>query len=315
MNDRAIWPSARRGQPIAIIGGPAYPGGMFGFFNVNKPAGPTSHDIVARIRCILAGPVKVGHAGTLDPFASGVLVVCVGAATRLAEYVQGQPKCYSVEVALGATSSTDDPEGRITETPQASPPDEAEVRRVLAGFVGLIDQVPPAHSAVHVEGRRAYSLARAGRDVRLPARQVRIHRIELLSYKYPHLRLEVLCGSGTYMRSLARDVGAALGAGGYCLHLTRTAIGPFVLSQALAVEKLDPRRDLLDPLTALQDMPRVTVGDLQASRLVRGNAVELAEAAAGGEVAVLDAQGRLLAIARTEKESHLLSPTKVFPAD
>jgi len=293
---------------------------MFGFFNVHKPPGPTSHDVVAAARRLLGcrspgvrrrGP-KVGHAGTLDPFAEGVLVLCVGPATRLAGYVQRSHKRYDAEITLGAVSTTDDPLGEITEWPAAEAPCEQRIVRALDGFVGEIDQAPPAHSAVHVNGRRAYKLARAGRPVDLPPRPVVVHRIDVLSYEFPRLRLDVTCGSGTYVRSLARDIGRALGVGGYCSALRRTEIGPYKIAQAVAIEKLDPARDLLDPLTALEALGRVTVNDEQARRLASGNAVEPAEPPPEGELAVVDARGRLIAIARADEATRLLRPAKVF---
>ncbi len=169
---------------------------MFGFFNINKPLGPTSHVVVAHVRRRVTRKTKVGHAGTLDPFAGGVLVVCVGPATRLADYVQAGPKSYLAEVTLGATSTTDDTEGEITESPAAAPSADA-VRNATQRLTGTIQQVPPSHSAVHLGGRRAYKLARQGTRVDLPARQVTIHAIDVVEYEYPRLVLDVACGSGT----------------------------------------------------------------------------------------------------------------------
>ena len=162
---------------------------MFGFFNVHKPPGPSSHDIVARLRRQLGGKTRIGHAGTLDPFAGGVLVLCVGPATRLAEYVQVQPKRYAAEITLGATSTTDDVEGEIAESPNAAAATQEAVKKALASFVGDIDQVPPSHSAVHVAGTRAYKLARRGQMLDLPGRRVTIHGIELVSYEFPLLEV------------------------------------------------------------------------------------------------------------------------------
>ena len=164
---------------------------MFGFYNVRKPAGPTSHDVVAQVRRKLPGSVKVGHAGTLDPFAEGVLVLCVGQATRLASFVQAQLKEYHAAITLGATSTTDDPEGEITPAPVGAAPRWRRVADALADFVGRIEQTPPVHSAVHVGGRRAYKLARAGKEPHLPARTVTIHSIKLVRYEYPLLEMAV----------------------------------------------------------------------------------------------------------------------------
>lgn len=287
---------------------------MFGFLNINKPPGPTSHDIVARIRRIIPPRIKVGHTGTLDPFAEGVLVVCVGPATRLADYVRGYPKRYIADVTLGATSTTDDPEGEITErSPLDAPPLRSELENVLQRFVGRIRQVPPVHSAVHVDGRRAYQLARAGERVNLPPREVTIHRIDMLSYDYPNLQIDVRCEGGTYIRALGRDIAAQLGVGGYCSKLIRTEVGPFRLQGSVSIDELDPQRDLLDALSALKDLPHIAAGTDQIERVRNGNWVELSEVIVTGEVAVVDERGRLLAIARIDEHRRLI-PQKVFPA-
>ncbi len=290
----------------------AYAAGMFGFFAIDKPPGPTSHDIVASVRRRLGRGVKVGHAGTLDPFARGVLVVCAGRATRLADYVQVQPKRYRAIMRLGATSTTDDPEGEITPDPSAARPDEAAVRRVVATFVGEIDQVPPAHSAVHVNGQRAYKLARAGKDVTLTGRPVVIYSIDVLRWDWPHLELDVRCGSGTYIRAIARDIGKALRTGGYCEALTRSAVGEFELARAVDPDALEPARDLLPPTLALGDMPKVVIDESQRHRLRNGNMIELPEPTCGDKVALLDSEGNLLALTEPRADGWKLQPTKVF---
>ncbi|HOF19452.1 MAG TPA: tRNA pseudouridine(55) synthase TruB, partial [Phycisphaerae bacterium] len=164
---------------------------MFGFFNLRKPAGPTSHDMVSAVRRLLPRGTRVGHAGTLDPFADGVLVICVGPAARLAEFVQAAPKRYRAVVTLGATSTTDDPEGEILPREPAPPPSPQDVRQAVARFVGEIPQTPPAHSAVLVNGHRAYKLARAGRELNLRPRVVAIHAIDVIRYDWPRLTLDV----------------------------------------------------------------------------------------------------------------------------
>ena len=283
---------------------------MFGFFNVHKPPGPTSFDLIRQLRRRLGRKVKLGHAGTLDPFAEGVVVICAGRATRLAGYVQDQPKCYEAQLTLGATSTTDDPEGTITPAPTARAPSEHAVREVLARFVGTIQQLPPTYSAVHVPGGRAYELARAGRKVDLRPRTVTIHRIELRGYEYPLLELAVTCGRGTYIRSLARDLGQALGTGAYCSRLVRTAVGPFKLEQSIRPERLQPERDLLAPLTALAHLPQVTATAEQAEKLKLGRAIP--GDAPAGEVAVVDSSGRLLAVAVAGERPGMVRPVKVF---
>ena len=312
---------------------------LFGFYNINKPAGPTSHDIVARVRRRLreemALKIKVGHTGTLDPFASGVLVVAAGPATRLADYVQAAPKRYTAEVTLGATSTTDDVEGDITPVTAAAPPTRKQVHAALDEFVGTIMQRPPAYSAVHVNGRRAYKLARDGREVDVPARAVTIHALELLRYEYSAATLDVLCASGTYIRSLARDLGEALGVGGYCTALVRTAVGEFTIDRAAAVDELDLARDLIPPLTPLADMPAMAVPQelltplahgkmLHVARLTRLDATPrrasmpalraLGDASAEGgcEVALVDEASGLLAIGQLRADGQAVHPWKVF---
>ena len=281
---------------------------MFGFLNVNKPPGPTSHDIVAGVRRLVGRRIKVGHAGTLDPSADGVLVICLGPATRLADYVLAQSKQYVTEIALGATSPTCDSEGEIVATPAARPPSVESVQEALGRFTGQIEQVPPAYSAVHVGGRRAYKLARAGEKPVLPPRTVTLHEIR-------RLRIDVRCGSGTYIRSLARDIGEALGVGGYCSALRRTAVGPFGIDGAHAPDDLRPAEHLIEPLAALGGLPKVTVTSGQAVLIRNGRCVALDGPAAAGEVAVVDEAGRLLALASVGGDARTLQPRKVVPAD
>ena len=289
---------------------------MFGFLNLAKPPGPTSHDIVALVRRLVPKKSKIGHAGTLDPLADGVLVICVGPATRLADYVQSQSKRYVAEVMLGATSTTDDSEGQVQQLQGVRSPTEQEIRGVLTRFVGQVEQVPPAHSAVHLGGQRAYKIARRGESPDIPARKVEIHSIELLKYEYPRLSIDVRCGRGTYIRSLARDIGAALGVGGYCSRLTRTAVGPFKIEEAISPERLDPQRDIVSPLVALESLPKITVDEADARRLAMGQSVTAGRSGRPScEVAVVTEQGRLIAIAKIDPDGKALHPTKVFPLD
>ena len=299
---------------MAIERGASLKGAMIGFLNVDKPPGMTSHDVVAAVRRRLPRKTKVGHAGTLDPFATGVLVLCVGPATRLACYVQSQPKRYAAEVTLGATSTTDDPEGKIAPTPGAEPVPLDEVRGALEAFVGEIQQVPPAHSAVHVGGRRAYKLAREGERPELPARRVVVHAIELTGYDWPVVGLDVRCGSGTYIRALARDIGRELGVGGYCSALARTEVGCFTLDAAVPLDALDPERRLIPVADGLPTMPQVRLGAAGAARLCQGQAVA-ADAELplpSSEVLVVGQGGDALAIARVAGDGLTLQPRKVL---
>lgn len=210
---------------------------LAGLLVVDKPLGMSSMGVVSRVRRAAMG-ARTGHAGTLDPLATGVLVCALGKATRSIESLMGLTKVYEAVVDLSAFTTTDDREGPRTEVMPAELPSEALVREVLGRFTGVIQQKPPAFSAVHVDGKRAYKLARKGQDVDLPARPVRIDALELLSLAYPLLSVRVTCGKGTYIRSLARDMGLALGTGGHLASLRRTAIGPYTLTQAVKLEDL-----------------------------------------------------------------------------
>lgn len=198
-----------------------------------KPVGMTSHDAVDCVRKI-TGKKRVGHAGTLDPLASGVLVVGIGreATKKLAGIAEGE-KEYQVSITLGAASTTDDAEGEKTVVSVSAPPAREMAEEALRKFIGEIAQVPPAYSAVHTQGTRAYKLARKGRVVALAPRKVHIKEIELVDYAYPLLKLRVVCGKGVYIRSIARDIGEALGTGGYVSALERTRIGDFTLENTI----------------------------------------------------------------------------------
>ncbi len=210
---------------------------MSGLLVVDKPLGWSSMDVVRKVRDA-AGFVKTGHGGTLDPLATGVVICCIGSATKAVERLMGMPKVYDTKIDLSAFTKTDDAEAEREEVEVSTPPSEEQVRAALETFVGEIEQVPPLYSAVHVDGKRAYKLARQGETVELEARTVRIDSIELLEYDFPHLRVLVHCGKGVYVRSLARDLGKALGTGGYLTGLRRTAVGPYTVEQAVTAERL-----------------------------------------------------------------------------
>ncbi len=209
-----------------------------GLVNLYKPVGRSSAHYVYRLRRVF-GLRKIGHAGTLDPFADGVLLACVGRATKLVECLMDLPKCYRTTLRLGVTNATFDPEQPFEAVPGASDPGEAAIQGCIDGLVGLVDQVPPAFSAIRTGGVQSYTRARKGRAVELPARLVRIDRIVILEYGWPRLALEIQCGRGTYIRSLARDIGASLGCGACCETLTRTAVGPFTVDAAIRLEAGD----------------------------------------------------------------------------
>jgi tRNA pseudouridine55 synthase len=296
-----------------------------GVLVVAKPVGPTSHDVVGLIRR-LSATKRVGHGGTLDPFASGVLPIFLGKATRLVEYHLGDRKRYRATVCFGASSTTDDLEGELTPSAGPAPSLEAVVA-ALGGFRGTIEQRPPDYSAIKVAGRRAYAMARAGQTIELPPREVTIHSIEVVSWDgtdpdRPVAVIEVECSAGTYVRSLARDLGAGVGNAAYLGALVRTASGPFGLDAAIDVETIraaaatDPAavERLLRPVDAgLDAFPRLTVDAATIGALARGQAAappDGAEPPGDGPILVLDGEGRLVAVA-TIKDGRL-APDKVL---
>ena len=289
-----------------------------GLLIVNKPSGVTSRDVVDRVARWVPG-AKVGHAGTLDPLASGVLIVCIGSATRLVEMLHQLSKSYRTVVHLGARSDTLDADGRIEAEPSARVPSELEVQEVLPPFRGQVAQQPPDYSALKVNGKRAYNLARAGQAVELSPRMVRIDRLVATRYDWPLLELEVDCGSGTYIRSIARDVGEALGCGGYVETLIRTRIGPFTIEQAVDPLTLSPEaidRHTLSPLDGLADLPRITLDGPQVEAVIQGRklwARDLADQPLpDGQVAMLDPLGGLVALAEHNSTEGWLQPRKVL---
>jgi len=298
---------------------------MDGVLIVAKPAGPTSHDVVALARR-LTGTRRIGHGGTLDPFASGVLPLFLGFATRLVEYHLGDDKGYRATVCFGSTSTTDDLDGEL------SPVDGPVVTRQqviehLASFVGPHEQRPPAYSAIQVGGRRAYAIARAGEAAELAPRHVEIRRLALLDWddadpERPIAVVDVECSAGTYVRALARDLGAVLGTGAYLGALTRMRSGPFTLDRAVGLDTLRAaaaegqdavRRLLLAPDAGLETMPSITltageVADASQGRYVRP-AAGIGGAGEGETVRLVDPSGRLVGIAR--REARRLAPEKM----
>jgi len=209
---------------------------MNGFLLINKPVGPTSHDMVDEVRRILKTR-KVGHAGTLDPFASGLLIIGVGKFTKELAKIQGLPKTYTGTIAFGKRSTTDDPEGIITESGLPLPKKE-DIETVFKKFIGEIEQVPPIYSAKKIGGRKLYEIARAGETILIPPVKVTVRSLQLLEYKNGLARFETTVSSGTYIRALARDIGEALSVGGYLKELIRTAIGDYKLKNSTSLDEL-----------------------------------------------------------------------------
>lgn len=243
-----------------------------GIVVLDKPAGITSRDAVDHA-CKRLKTREIGHCGTLDPLATGVLVLVIGRARRLQELLAKSRKVYAARIKLGATSVTDDSEGPITETnPLPPPPTEEQVRSGAARFVGEIEQRPPRYSAVKVDGERLYDLARRGEGIDAPMRKVTVYELQVTAYQWPFIDLTVASAGGTYVRSIARDLGAQLGTGGYLAQLARTESGGFRQSEATTLEQLGPEHVL--PLeNALRHFPRVDIAASQALRLGNGAAV------------------------------------------
>jgi tRNA pseudouridine55 synthase len=292
---------------------------MNGILNLDKPTGWTSHDVVGFVRRRL-GVRRVGHAGTLDPFATGVLLVCVGQATRVAEYLAASTKTYLAIAELGISTDTYDRDGTITARAPVPPLGVGDLVEALTGFEGELEQVPPAFSAIKQGGVPAYRRARRGEEVIIPARRVRIHAIRLLDWQPPHATFEVACDPGTYIRSIAHDLGQALGCGAILTELTRTRSGAFRVEDAITPDLLAEAAAHgqaavhLHPLQdALRDLTPVPVAPSDVQRLAQGQAVE-------GDPSAIDRatgyavgpEGDVHAILRYDAAVRLWRPVKVF---
>lgn len=280
-----------------------------GLVVVDKPSGLTSHDVVARVRR-MAGTRKVGHAGTLDPMATGVLVVGVGRATRLLGQLQLSDKTYRAVIRLGMSTTTDDAEGESLKICDASAVSEDRVLRGLAAMVGEIAQVPSAVSAVKVNGQRAYARVRAGEQVELAPRLVRIHEIDVARIELPEVEVVVRCSTGTYIRAIARDLGAALGVGGHLTFLRRTSSGPFTLAEARTLSELGDEFSVL-PLrsAARMSFPAHDLDPDQARAVGFGRPLPLA-LPYDGPVALFAPDGDFLALYR--QAGDIARPVAVF---
>jgi len=280
---------------------------MFGFINASKPSGKSSRQVVDRVvRC--AAGAKAGHAGTLDPLASGVLVVAVGQATRLIHYVQQMPKRYEAVFLLGRDSPTEDVEGPVVELADSIIPTREALDRAAAELTGTIMQRPPAYSALKVAGRRAYDLARRGETVELEPRPVTIHRLTVTHYDYPEFRLAIECSAGTYVRTLGRDLAQRAGTLAVMSALVRTAVGVFTLADATNSDEITPQRlpELIQsPLVAFPAWPRLIVVEAEIARIARGQTIQRSldkagdhapEAGLFSEALAVDSAGALLAV-------------------
>ncbi|MGA7987331.1 MAG: tRNA pseudouridine(55) synthase TruB [Candidatus Dormiibacterota bacterium] len=292
-----------------------------GVLPLDKPAGITSFDAIRQVRRIL-GERRVGHAGTLDPTATGLLPICVGRTTRFVDYFHAQPKTYHCIVRLGERSDTGDTEGVIAPGGDASRIEADQIRAELVRFTGDIDQIPPMHSAVRHEGRHLYELARAGQEVAREPRRVTIHSAELVDFRpgaIAEAEIVVVSGKGAYMRVLASDLGDALGTGGLLGWLSRTSYGSLTLSSSITLDRLaaseDPWGALLPPEVALAHLPQVNLGPAQVQQVRRGQSVWLPRTVlpdVTGECRIHDPTGELVGIG--ELNGGLLRPTKVLTA-
>jgi tRNA pseudouridine55 synthase len=285
-----------------------------GFLNINKPLGITSHDVVAQIRRRLAVK-KVGHAGTLDPMASGVLIICLGSATRLSEFVMQSVKQYRATVHLGVITDTYDAAGQVVSQSDISQITRLQVEQALAQFLGDIEQMPPMYSAIKQGGRKLYDIARAGGTVEREKRSITIQSLRLSDWQPPRFTLDVTCSAGTYIRSLAYDLGEALGVGAHLAGLIRTASGRFTLEQAMLLDTLLNRTDwptlIVPPKVALADWRAIQLDDADAERIRHGQPVLSSESPNDSSLALAYLpNAELAAVVRADDGRWL--PEKVF---
>ncbi len=288
----------------------------FGILVVDKPVGPTSHQIVSIVRRG-TGIRKVGHAGTLDPRASGVLVLCLGQATRLSEYLSTSEKRYLAVIRFGASTRTYDSEGDIVHE-TGSAPKRKDIEEALSEFRGEISQVPPPYSAIKVQGKRAYQLAREGKPPELDARKVIIHELKLISYKKPDLSLEIECSAGTYIRSIAHDLGEMLSTGAHLAELKRLKAGPFSIDDAIPLPKLEVglmvdkwERYVIPAADALPDFPVVKISQENLELIRHGHSIQ-AEPISSGMARGISSEGELVAILEAVDDGTHWHPRKVF---
>ena len=278
---------------------------MIGLINLNKQLGQTSRDAVNAVQRLVR-PAKIGHCGTLDPLATGVLVVCVGPATRLTNLVQETSKTYVGDFRLGVSSDTEDIEGQLVPLIDAPTITAAQIESVLPEFVGVIEQMPPKFSALKVNGKRAYDLARQGKEVKLKSRQIQVDSLRLTGFKYPNFQLTIQCGTGTYVRSLGRDIGARVGSAAVMTALQRTAIGSFRVEGAVNASCLNAEnlsQHLLPIDRCLNDLERVVVNDAQARGLIDAQPLHLPAYVDFERVVAMDKHDRVLAVLHRRDEN------------
>jgi tRNA pseudouridine55 synthase len=294
---------------------------MDGILSINKATGMTSHDVVARVRKLLHQR-RVGHAGTLDPAASGVLPICVGQGTRVAEYLSESGKAYQAEITFGVVTDTYDVEGTITRTADISYLTHARIEEALPHFLGPQMQLPPRYSAIKIQGQPAYKRVRSGEEITLESRAIEIYQLQLLAWEPPRLTLAVECSKGTYIRSLAYDLGEHLGCGAYLSALIRTRSGPFTLADSITLEQLaeaseqeNATKYLFAADSALQNYPALTLDAASIVHVLHGNAFRYPQPLpqpAATLARIYDTEGRFLAIAIWDRQQQQWQPKKVF---
>lgn len=293
---------------------------MDGILNINKATGMTSHDVVARVRRLLKQK-RVGHAGTLDPAASGVLPICVGQGTRVAEYLSESGKSYQAEILFGVVTDTYDAEGTVVRTADTTNLSLTQIEQALPQFLGSQMQLPPRYSAIKLQGQPAYKRVRSGEEVTLEPRPITIYQLHILAWNPPRLTLEIECSKGTYIRSLAYDLGERLEYGAHLAALIRTRSGPFVLSESVTLEQLATAAEqetvgtlLTSPDRVLQHYPALQLDAATSEQVLHGNAFRSAQPPQQPvELArVYDAAGHFLAIAVWNADQQLWQPKKVF---
>jgi tRNA pseudouridine55 synthase len=297
---------------------------MDGILNINKATGMTSHDVVAKIRKQLKQK-RVGHAGTLDPAASGVLPICIGQGTRVAEYLSESGKAYRAEICFGIVTDTYDIEGSALRTSDASALTLERIEETLPHFLGPQMQIPPLYSAIKLQGQPAYKRIRAGEEITLEARSIEIYALRIINWQTPLLTLDIECSKGTYIRSLAYDMGEDTGYGAHLAGLVRTRSGPFILEKSIALEQLAQYVEqgtltnaVFPPDYALQQYPALSLDEKTTQRVLHGNAFHHEQSAPQLEsnlARIYDSSGHFFAIASWNAVEQVWQPKKVFEAN
>jgi tRNA pseudouridine55 synthase len=289
-----------------------------GILNINKSTGMTSHDVVAKVRKLLKQK-RVGHAGTLDPAASGVLPICVGQGTRVAEYLSESGKAYTANIHFGVVTDTYDAEGAIVRTADTEDLTLEQIQQALTGFLGPQMQMPPRYSAIKLQGQPAYKRMRAGEEITLEPRPIVLTQLDILAWQPPHLTLAIECSKGTYIRSLAYDLGECLDCGAHLAGLIRTRSGPFILSDSITLDQLaevaangNVEQYLNAADSVLQQYPALILDAVTTERVMHGNPFTYDIETRAELARVYDANGRFVAIAEWDVERGMWQPTKVF---